>query len=138
MTRDLFPPGRLLILAVLYALATVVALLLFAIERPWMGLRLAFDKAQDAAIVQRAEGPAAVIPVGAALTTIAAGDGEGMRLIERDFTLEPDGIMETYEAYEVFLQRQGRLSALQGSPQVTLTDKDGRSWTITPASSPEP
>jgi len=131
MSLRLSLPGRLLIGAVMYALATGVVLTLLATDRPWLGLRLAFDPVLNVAVVTRAEGPAAAIPVGTALTEIAA-DGRGMRLMAGDFILETDGVLATYADYEEFLRRQSALAELQASPTVTFTDLEGRAWAVVP------
>jgi len=132
MSARLPLPGRLLLVAVLYALATGVVVTLLATERPWLGLRLAFDREWDAVVVRQAEGPGAVIPVGTALVEIAA-EGKSMRLMARDFIPETDGVLPTYADYTDFLRRQDELAQIQASPTVTFTDIDGRAWTVTPA-----
>lgn len=135
MKGRLLLPGPLLVAAAVYALATIVAVLLFAIERPWLGLRLSFDREQDAAVVRKAEGPSAAIPAGTALREIATDDGRRMRLTARDFIPEPDGVVETYAAYDDFLRRQGELAAMQAAEAVVFVDVEGREWRVQPEAS---
>ncbi len=131
MITERIPPGRLLTVSVIYALAIGMGMLLLATQRPWMGLRLAFDAELNAAVVRSAEGPAADIPVGTALTMIQS-DGQDMDLAARDFIAETDGVMETYPIYEAFLRRQSALAHMQAASEVTFTDREGRDWIIHP------
>lgn len=127
-------PGPLLVAAVLYAAATVAVVLMLATERPWLGLRLAFDREVAGAVVVRAEGPAAEIPVGAVLTTVSA-EGRSLRLEARDFIVEPDGVVETYGRYDDFLERQDELAGMQAAAEVVFTDTEGREWRVAPGES---
>lgn len=131
MIPRLLLPSRLLSAVVLYAIATALLVTLWATNRPWLGLRLAFDGELKAAVVKKSEGPSAGIPVGTALTEIGTGDRR-MRLVAADFTVEPDGAIATYADYEDFLSRQGKLAALQAESEVTFTDVEGRVWTVNP------
>ncbi|RYD41136.1 MAG: histidine kinase, partial [Verrucomicrobiaceae bacterium] len=55
-----------------------------------------------------------------------------MELEPFDLTIEPDGSMGDYPAYERFLARQSRLARIQNSPRLTLTSSDDREFTIIP------
>src|SRR5690606_2908437 len=114
------PPGRWLTAAALYALATCMIVGFLAVERPWLGVSFSYDAGRGAALAVKTEGPAASIPAGTAFTRISGGE-DAMELSAVDFIAEPDGVTATYDEYEMFLQRQGRIAAILESPVVTLT-----------------
>ncbi|CAM2986594.1 sensor histidine kinase [Rariglobus hedericola] len=132
MRTSLFPPGRLLGAVVLYALLTGVVVTLLAVHRPWLGLTLSFDGEAGAAVVTKAAGPSAAIPVGTAFTEVSAEGHGRLRLVARDFIPETDGVLETYEIYDAFLSKQSALAAIQSAPLVTFTDVNGRDWPVNP------
>jgi len=130
----LMRPDRLLWVAVIYALGTGLLIVHLATDRPWLGLRLAYDKTAEAAVVIQTQGPAASIPAGTALRGIVAADGE-FRFTAGDFIVETDGVLATYADYDEFIRRQDRLAQLQSAPVVTFVDGDGARWEVRPAPS---
>lgn len=131
MTRRL-PPAALLVVATALVLAFCGAMILTAHHQPWLGLRLAWDAKAGGARVVAARGPAAAIPAGTVLVAVRGGDGD-FALQAQDFTVEPDGAFADFDAYRVFLGRQGALHRMQASGEVVLADASGRAWTVRPA-----
>ena len=123
-------PLTLLVLALLVALSAGAFVVLSATGQPWLGLDLGFDAAAGGAVVRRARGPAK-IPPGTVLTDIDA-DGDRLRLVADDFVVEPDGALGTYDRYEAFLSRQGRLARMQRAATVTFHDATGGAWRLSP------
>lgn len=128
------PPAYLLIAALVLALATAGAMVLFAADQSWLGLRMAYDAKAGGARVVASQGPAAQIPPGTVVTMIA-GAGDSLRLEAQDLTVEPDGAFPRYADYHVFLDRLERLHRMQASPAITFTDAAGRAFVVRPGPS---
>ena len=133
MGRNL-PPAYLLGAALALALAFAGAMLFFAVQQPWLGLRLSYDDKAGGARVVRAVGPAAAIPAGTVVVQVA-GAGAAVRLEGQDLTVEPDGAFETFAQYHVFLRRLERLDVVQRAPVVTLIDATKRAHILRPSPS---
>ncbi len=124
-------PVTLLALALAMGVAVVVVVTLLAHQQPWLGLKLAPVEEGAGAVARAAKGPAAAIPPGTILLTIAAGE-ETMELRALDLTTEPDGALGDYATYRHFLERQEGLARLQRSDEVVFTDAEGQRWTVRP------
>jgi signal transduction histidine kinase len=130
----LLAPGNLLACAMLVALAVAATVTFLATDQNWLGLRLAFDEKAGGAVVKAATGPAAALPSGTVITSVASAT-EKIVLTARDFVAEPAGAIPTYREHYDFLERQGALSRIVNTPEVTLTDKTGKLWRIVPRGS---
>jgi two-component system sensor histidine kinase DevS len=130
MNKPLLAPVHLLIGVVLIGLAVASVITLLAVDRGWLGLRMTYS--ESGAVVNRAVGPAAAIPLGSVLTAISASD-DRVEFVAHDFVIEPAGGLATIDEYAEFRARQSRLAAIQDSPAVTLTAADGQTWTVAPA-----
>ncbi len=124
------PPTTVLILTAVIGIAVALFVIWAAASPPWLGLSFASNPDGSATIIH-AEGPGATIPVGTVLVSVAGGGSE-MEFQPIDFTLEPDGTIDDYGVYQMFLERQGALARIQASETVTFTAADGRTFTIMP------
>lgn len=106
------------VLAALIALALVWV----ALAQPWLGLQLA--PADGKVQIVAAQGPAAAVPAGHVLRSMAAG-GLSLEPEALDLSAEPDGTMGTYATWERFLERQQQLATMLRAEQVILTLDDG-------------
>ncbi len=131
MMRRWLLPGRLLVVAVLYAFLVAGSMIHLAANRPWLGLRFVYDGVTGAARVVSAEGPGVGVPTGTAIREIRAGE-ERMELRADDFILETDGALQTYDLYEEFLRRQSALAEIQDFAEVVLVDAEGGEWPVRP------
>jgi signal transduction histidine kinase len=124
------PAGALLTIAVA-SIAFALAMVVWVVDGPWLGLSLRPDPGADRLVIEAASGPSAGVPAGATLLAI-----DGFRLAAVDRVEEPD-FLETYEAMEAFFARQDALAARVRRPSVTLeliTEGGGReSRSIAPA-----
>lgn len=126
-------PSLRLALAGMVALGVVSAVLGWATQLPWLGLRLRWDAEAGAARVVHAEGPARAVPPGALLRAVSSGT-RAVVLSAQDFTQEPDASIASYRGYAEFIRRQQSLYALQSSAQLAFQDLDQRVYSVVPAS----
>lgn len=124
-------PTRLLALALAIVAAVVVGAIAYAVNQPWLGLRLAFDARAGGAVVLVAEGPSRHIPAGTVIVEAAAA-GDRLRLEPKDLTGQVDGSFGPYSEYQRFMARQGRYADMMRQPQMSFSDTDGRTWTVRP------
>ncbi len=126
-------PGNWFLLVLLSAIAMTITVTTLAHCQPWLGLSLHWDASRQAAIVTRAEGPAAAIPAGTALTTLRDTRGKHFRLEAVDFTVEPASGLRGLSDYDQLLQRQGSIATLLRTPGgVVLADTEGREYALLP------
>lgn len=121
-------PARWLALALAYALALLAIAVVLATRVPWLGLRLA--PVPDGGVqVLASRGPAAVVPAGVRLVSIADATRPDHPLaLQADDLLEEPDVFHTYEAMDAFFARQGRIAGLLAQPALTVrwTDAGGR------------
>ncbi len=127
-------PIRLLALALAATVATIAGIIAFSVSQPWIGLDLSFDAARGGAVVVSSAGPGAAIPAGTVISAVGAG-GDRITLEKTDLTGQVDGSFGPFADFQRFMDRQGRMAAMQRQPQVTFWDTTGRPWTIRPAQS---
>lgn len=130
-TRLRLPPLKMLTGALVIGLAVVVLVCVIAHQRPWLGLKFSAAKGGKGAVVMASEGPGRGVPVGTVVMKIGSGQEE-MEIEALDLTIEPDGVIGDYATYRSFLQRQGRLAAIQGAGEIFLTDAEGKVFRVTP------
>ena len=124
----------------LYASILLATVVVLALQQPWLGLQLRWSEAAQGAEVVAATGSAAAIPVGIVLTKIeSAGPAPGqpvgqMAFEAQDFVQEPAAGLKTLSGYDLFLNRQGALSALQARAEVRFIDSMGQAYPVQPAS----
>ena len=133
------PPIRFLGIGLVVLILMVGLVTWINLARPWLGVRFEPTSAGAVEIAAIArQSPLAREALGATVVQIAAGgatggaaDGASVPLIATDLTDEPDKLI-TYEAYNDFLARQGRLAEVLAAPEVTLVLADGRALTVQP------
>jgi signal transduction histidine kinase len=106
-----------------------IALVWVALSQPWLGIR--FGVSEGRVDIVATEGPAAAVPAGLALETIA---GAGLALTPEalDLSAEPDGAMGSFDNWFRFLDRQEQLATILRAGSVQLTLEDGRTYTVQP------
>jgi len=110
-------PFTILVLSILGGLVMAFVALFVAVDRPWLGVTFS---AEDWSAIVRIEsvasdGPARMLPPGAAVATIGDMMPEPGDLIE-----EPD-VAESYKALSRFFERQALLSRIIGREIVAIT-----------------
>lgn len=130
MTQRL-SPGTWFAAALLVALCVMALVITLTAQQPGLGLQLRWDSHAQGAVVTGAAGPAQAIPRGSVLVAVTAG-GDYLALAAQDFVAEPASGLPTLSAYDAFLARQERLSALQAHPRLTFIDNRGRSHQVAP------
>lgn len=116
--RRPFPPLRTLSAALVVNLLLIVLSCWYAVQQPWLGLKLVADG--ERVSVASSQGPAHAIPANARLLALEAADGRGrVELVPRDLLEEPDGI-DTYPELAEFFARQDLLAGLLQRPEVRL------------------
>ncbi|RYX88909.1 MAG: hypothetical protein EOO28_34780 [Comamonadaceae bacterium] len=131
--RRTLSPAKWLLLAMTWAVLMLASTLHLATSQPWLGLKLQWSDEARGAVVASATGPSLAVPPGAAITGLSVAGGAQIALEKHDFAISPDSDLTTLSAYDDFLERQGRIAALQGADQLTLLDSEGQSYTIRPA-----
>lgn len=124
-------PIRLLALALAVVAAVVVGAISYAVNQPWLGLKMSFDARAGGAVVLAAQGSSRHIPVGTVIVS-AAGGGDSLRLEPKDLTGQVDGSFGPYAEYQRFMARQGRYADMMRGPEMTFADAQARTWTIRP------
>jgi signal transduction histidine kinase len=113
-------------------LCAVAAVTAVALDQPWLGLSLEPGQPEDAVIVGSVApaSPAGVVDPGSRLVAISSG-AERVDIVALDRIEEPDAI-ESYEAYNDFMARQGRIASLIASGEIELLveSADGSSTTV--------
>ncbi|MDY6949060.1 MAG: hypothetical protein SXG53_25475, partial [Pseudomonadota bacterium] len=125
-----FPPRHYLLAAAVCAGAMVLLVLMLATQQPWLGLRFAYDSEAGGARVSAAYRDSTLTP-GTLVTGIGGAERE-MEFQAMDFTVEPDGNLSTYADYEIFLQRQEQLYAIQSGTLVELRTASGAVHRVVP------
>lgn len=119
-------------------LCSVLVATAIALDRPWLGLSLE-PRRDGGGVVVRAtdrDGPARAVLVQSRLAAISA-KGERIDLLALDRIEEPDAL-ESYEIYERFMARQGRLAGLAAAAEVELLLEAEGGAVTTVRVSPEP
>ena len=108
-------------------LAAALAMLLLALNQPWLGLRLAAEPGEGdgpgKVRIVVATGPAAGLPVGGELVALGQPGATPLALRADDLLEEPD-VVPGYAEYNAFLARQDRLANLLALPQVAAHWRD--------------
>ncbi len=125
------PPAGLLAASAVCGLLVAAAVMMLALDRPWLGLRLVAAPGGQGALVVASEGPSRGIPPGTVLSGISNGGG-AVEFEALDFITEPDGMMGDYGTYRRFLDRQENLARIQESADVYLTGADGVRHEVSP------
>lgn len=138
MMSEFRSPGIRLGLAGLVGLIVFGFVVFSALNQPWLGLTLRWDREHGGARVLASEGPAAHIAPGSLIHCLSTDDGM-FELSALDFTEEPDASLPDFETYRAFLARQEALfglvqRALVHKGKVALAGPDLAGARITPAS----
>lgn len=128
-----FTPITILSASAVVGLIATTVFILIAIQRPWMGLTISLQNSVEITVLN-SQGPSASIMPGTILVNIKSENGE-IDLLPVDLTIEPDGTLHTYVIYDNFLERQGIIAAIMSAEYVTLTAKNGQSFTVKPYNS---
>jgi len=124
-------PTHLLALALVFVAAVMAGVVGFSVSQPYLGLSLRFDPAAGGAVVEAAAGPSQAIPRGAVIVEVL-GSGDRLWLERNDLTGQVDGSFGPFRDFQRFMDRQGRLAAIQAGPTVVFRDAGGREWTVAP------
>lgn len=116
----------------LIGLGVAIACTWYATAQPWLGVTFVYSAQDKGAVVRRARGPSAAIPVGTVITRVSDGR-DTIAFVADDFVIEPDGSLGTYRNHDIFLARQGRLAQIQAADTVVFSDSHGMGWSIRPA-----
>ena len=132
------PPMRALFLAMLIGLAGFGGSLWYSLRQPWLGLT--FEPASDGIglVIRRVDARGAgagILSPGDRLLSIAGTDGAWMQLRSRDLIDDPDEHPH-FSGYNLFLERQSRLSRILRSEVVRFRLGDGREVRIQPLPNP--
>jgi signal transduction histidine kinase len=122
------------IILILCSMAVVIAI---ALDQPWLGLSLEPGESENTVIVGRVapSGPAGSVASGSRLVAVV-GDAQRIDIVALDRIEEPDAI-ESYEAYNDFMARQGRIAALVASGEIELLVEGAAGAVATVAVSPQ-
>ena len=131
------PPVTILAASAVVGLVVAVVVTALALGRPWLGLSLVATVDGKGAVVEKAVGPSAEIPLGTVIFSVSGG-GDSLEFEPKDFTVEPDGMMGDYGTYRRFLNRQDVLSGIQGSSMVVFTSAKGQEFSVVPDLSGRP
>lgn len=114
---------------ILFAAVTVTAV---ATNRPWLGLSLEPDAVSDAVFSRSVShpGPSGAVEQGWRLVTVS-NPRSRVDIVARDQIEEPDAI-DSYDAYNAFMEKQGQLAGMIASGEVSLLfeRKDGSQATV--------
>jgi len=117
--RRTLAPGTTLATCVVLFLTCAALLVSTATHQPWLGLTLISRSGEVVVADSASDGPAAAVPRGAKLTSVAPAGGVPLVLVPNDVIEEPDGI-ENKADVVAFYDRQDRLHAMLSSGAVDL------------------
>ncbi len=133
------PRSPLVVFGVMVSLSllSVACVLFLSLRQPWLGLTLQASPDGAALVVLSAtpSGPAAAVPVGTTLVSVARSaaplDQVALRGVDR--LEEPDGL-PTVAEMQAFFAHQGRIAEILRAEQILLkTDQPERHFVVTPA-----
>lgn len=112
----------------------VVALVLAATERPWLGIGFAIDANTASVRIDRTDpaGPSAAVPFAARVVALEDAGHRRIALVPGDLVEEPDGAT-SHAAMDTFIARQDTLAGMLASGTVTLVLAGGERIAIQPA-----
>jgi len=121
------------VVSLFFILCAAAATTAVAVDQPWLGLSFKPGETGGKVTVGSVApaGPAAAVELGSLLVAVSNGETR-IDIAARDRIEEPDAI-ESYEAFNAFMARQGRIAALLASGDIELVVEkaDGTGTTVT-------
>lgn len=129
-------PVTVLLVVAATGLGLAVLAMLLATQQNWLGLKLVADLDSGHIVVSEiyAGGPSSALTPGFVLERITGEDGPSIALSATDLTEEADAV-DSFAAYDRFMDRQEVIAAILGSQDVTLEFANGTIETVIPAAS---
>ncbi len=132
LNRYNISPKLALVISTFVALSTLAISAMFELKQPWLGVELVVDRDQVRVEYVDPDGPSAtVLYQNDIIVKIGGSEKKMIALQARDILEEANGL-PTYQSYNEFLQRQGRLTTILAQPMVQILLDDGRVVRIQP------
>lgn len=126
-------PTRLMAVVAVLSLALSLLCLAVAVDRPWLGLRLAVEDGKSASLrVARAAGPSQTLGAGTRLVALET-QNDMLALRAGDLAAEPDASFAPYPEFDAFMQRQDAIAQKTAQPAVALHTEQGQVVELRPA-----
>lgn len=128
-------PASLMAGVILVCALFMVATVMAATSRPWLGLSLGIGAGGDVVVERIADGGPEAVPVGAEVKRLFIPDANlSVVPVATDLIQEPD-YFDSYSDFDTFMARQDRMARILAAGRVGIELGDGSTVVVTPARS---
>ncbi|MCF4165108.1 sensor histidine kinase [Zavarzinia compransoris] len=133
--REAHAPASLMAGVILVCALVMIATLMTATNRHWLGLSFGIGEGGTVMVRAIADGGPDAVPAGAEVTRLFVPEaGLFVVPVETDLIQEPD-FFESYDDFDTFMARQDRLARILAADRVGIELGDGSTVVVTPARS---